>query len=562
MLGRIKNTFGNSWMWLIALLFAALIYRLGALWFALPYANVFGDELPHTIAAFNLLEKKTIIASFPFYYLPPLMAYILAPIFALIGVVGIAIGSFADLAAFKGFVLLYREYFLAVSRVISALFGVATIPVLFLLTRKLFNSTVAWIAIILFAFDFWNIHEAQIGHIWSPMIFFMVASFYYFYVVYESGARKSDHVMSGLLMGLGYGMGQIPIILYVWYALAYALSKIKNNKNFIFGSAIFAALVVAFSVLNTETFINHFSSSIQSIAKLFGYKFASLPYAPKIARFSLANNWHVITWAFFNNNPFTAVLGAMGLALIACKKRVQYTTTVVVGFPIFYLALFSFVFYSFTYRYIMPALLFFIIGEAYFIYVISQYVERGRRITLVVLAGIVLSYSIALDTLYFTALQKPYTESSAIEWIYKNIPERSKIVSGAYITPNKAAIDFLRSHSGWADSRKMYLASLPDAQYPHPDYFVIESNLLDITKLTAQEREVDYLYIRYYNRDHLAENHLELFPDRKLVVSFYPKETVEDISNPFNMDARGSLLEYFWSLEALGPYTEIYRIGK
>ena len=122
----------------------ALLLRLSSVFFALPYADVFGDELPHTITTFKILNAKSLILPFEFnHYLPPLYSYLLLPIYGLIGVLGLIFNVFVSLADFKEFVILYREWFLAPGRILSAFFGAGTVYLIYLFAKKLFNKKVA-----------------------------------------------------------------------------------------------------------------------------------------------------------------------------------------------------------------------------------------------------------------------------------------------------------------------------------------------------------------------------------------------------------------------------------
>src|SRR3989338_7934342 len=101
---------------------AAAAYRFAGIFYGLGH-DFFGDSFVHVVSAFKMLEERTINATFDFYYLPPLMSYILAPLFALCGVLGILAGKFAGISDFREFVVLHKEYFVIGPRLISFLLG-------------------------------------------------------------------------------------------------------------------------------------------------------------------------------------------------------------------------------------------------------------------------------------------------------------------------------------------------------------------------------------------------------------------------------------------------------
>jgi dolichyl-phosphate-mannose--protein O-mannosyl transferase len=174
---------------LILILTFAFLFRLTGVNHGLPQ-DLFGDELVHINAAFNLLEQKTLRANFDFLYVPPLLSYILAPIFGFCGVIGILIDKFQNILDYKNFVLLNWGYFLIFSRIIAALFGTATIYFLFLLAKKLFSSKIALAASIFLIFDFLHFHESSHGQIWALATFFIVAGAYFIYQLYQTCEKK------------------------------------------------------------------------------------------------------------------------------------------------------------------------------------------------------------------------------------------------------------------------------------------------------------------------------------------------------------------------------------
>ena len=326
-------------------------------------------------------------------------------------------------------------------------------------------------------------------------------------------------------------------------------------------SAILFFLVALFSVLNTEAFLNHFSSSAQSIAGLFNYRIDFLPYAPKIAGFSFAKSWQTILFSFLNDNPFFVLLGLAGFIALLRRWKLRYRTAVVVGFPAIYLLFFSLIFYRFTYRYILPALPFFIIAAAYAIWTVAGRCSRFRKTVLGILIIVPLGYALLADSLYMLRLHAPFTVASGVEWLKDHVPSGARVISDTYITPNKDSIRFLQEKEGWIDTRKNYLLTLSENSYPHPNYFVIDSNLLDIRELTPEERAADYLFVSHYNDGHRSEKYLELFPSRKLAASFYPKKQVENLPIILGgVEPSQILLKTLLSIDRLGPYVDIYAL--
>ncbi len=565
--------FGGYGLMIGGVVVAGLVLRLGALMFGIPYDNVFGDEIAHVLAAFNLLEHRTIIANFPFYYLPPLMAYLTVPVIGVMGILGMMGGVFHGVAGFREFAILHREYFLMAPRLVSALLSTLAIPAIFFLGKSFKSARVGFFASILLAFDFLVMHESQIGHIWGPTVFVIIAASYWILQVHQQ-ARTNDYIFSAVAISVGYGISQVPLILYPWFLLAHFMStthqkssffaKVRDKKLWI-ATGLVVAPVLLFTILNTTTFYKHVNDAIAGINTTLGAQvptIVSSSFSPqRDISFSWRRNWSVIGTTLWNTNPFLLISAAIGclMFLFSRKKSSLFEVILFIGFPVLYLFAASFVFYKLTIRYVLPASPFLVMLAAYFF----DELFVGRRImrymgTLVLV--IVLGYSLFLDGQYFYLLQKPYTVGEGIEWVERNIPDGSRIIADHFLNPDKASIAFLAAHNAASfDTRRQLLAHMNDSQYPHPNYFVVDTNAIDVKKLTSHERAVDYIFLSFYYDDELQEkrNVLPLFPKASLVYAVYPKRSAQPVKNLLNLDP--NFAQELFSINQLGPNVEIYR---
>ncbi len=564
--------------WLAIIIGGALLLRLAAIVFGLPQSDVFGDELNHTIIAFKMLEAKSPWLSFDVQaYLPPLFSYLLAPIFGLIGLVGLAFDYFKNLADFKDFVILYREWFLIPGRIISAFFGAGTAGVLYLLVERLFNKKTALLAAALLAFDFLHVHESQIGHIWSIITFFAVLTAYSLYRLYESGETRW-YYWSAASIALGYAFGQIPIIFYVFFvAVCWFYSRRQSekffNRKFILSSLLCLAVVALFSVLNFYTLYKHFYDLAIALFKLLGLDQNILPPVPwfsakLVNSFSLSANWAIILKTLFFDNPALLVASLLG-AVVAFKKRGrdQMGNFLLLAFSWGGLAIFSVIFYHFPARYVMPAIPFLAAFASYFVFwLVEEMVCRSsKNICLVVLMIIILGFSVLASGLYSVRLLKTYSISQATEWFYQSGPSGSRVVSDVYLNANKASIEFLQKYNmyDWLDSRKKLLLETTETNYPQPNYFLIDTNLTDVQTLPAQERKADYGLISFYNQqqEEAALKNLDIFGRRELIFSLYPRGEKRYIKSLLNLEPHW-FLGNIWSTRQIGPNVEIYKILK
>ena len=562
-------------------LFAFLI-RLSGLFFGLPQADVFGDEIVHTIIAFKILDAKSLILPFEFkHYLPPLYSYMLIPVYGLIGVLGMVFNFFSGIEGFTEFVILYREWFLAPSRILSAVFGAGTVYLIYLFAKKLFSEKVAILSAFLLAVNFLHVHESQIGHIWSPIVFFIVLSVYGFFRLYLTGERKW-YIVSILGIGLGYAMGQIGIIFYPFFLLAHYLYVRKSlpdnkagntkflSKNFVEANIWLIAIIILFTVLNFYTVYKHFYDVALAFFKFLNLNFDYLPelswvYPERVENFSISGNWIFITKTLFYNFPVIFIFSILGAFALFKKLKLDFRNILIFCLPIFTLIIFSFIFYSFLCRYTLPVIPFMIISASYAIFWI--YEKFNKKIILFFLLFLISLYSVLASGLYSYKLLKPYTVSMAVEWVYKNVSSESRVLSDIYINSNKESIEFLKENNmfNWVDTRKKYLSDMKDERYPEPSYFVIDTNLTDPLSLPEGERQVDYALISFYKKEGKEEENkkmkfLDAFGDREKMISFYPKIEKKYIESLINVTPH-FFLKNIWGLKYIGPNVEIYKFN-
>src|SRR3989338_1635206 len=348
----------------------AFILYLGAASYGLPQA-FFGDELVSVAAGFSLLAQKTLRANFDFYYLPPLLSYLLAPTYALIGAVGIVLGFFESIGDYQNFVLLNRELFLIVGRIISALFGIGGVYLLFAFARRVFSPSVALLSAIFLAFDFLYLHEAQVGRFWAPATFFIIAAIYSFQRLMETRERKwyflslqgaqgacfgapatffiiaaiysfqrlmetrerKWYFLSALAIGLGYGVGYIPLILVFWLAALQWHINRKGliQKKFIYSSAALLAIVAFFSWANPVAFFRQFGRSLATLADLFGYKLSLAAEGLSSASSFFYNIPRSFLFLWYDNPALLAV-GVIGLVFLCFREGNKFWKFLLIGF--------------------------------------------------------------------------------------------------------------------------------------------------------------------------------------------------------------------------------------
>lgn len=85
----------------------------------------------------------------------------------------------------------------------GVLFGVAMLPVLYALLKRMFGSTdICACATAIFAFDFMHFSQTRLATIDTYAVFFILLMYLFMYM-YITGGRKRDLALSGLFFGIG-----------------------------------------------------------------------------------------------------------------------------------------------------------------------------------------------------------------------------------------------------------------------------------------------------------------------------------------------------------------------
>lgn len=221
------------------------------------------------------------------------------------------------------------------ARFLSFFFGILTIPILFLITRKFFNEKVALISSFLLAISAFHIRYALI-EMDEAMIFFILFAFYYFI----EGLEKKQRFVLPVFIFLAVAMLIKPITLMFIPAFAiyffYFLFKEKdlqkrneifrkNKKPLFFGSILFILSMSPVLVYNyllykekglsDIIFARFFNIAPEFYAGLQGGTGGSFVFSKFVSSFP------GMIKAFFILDPVISFFGFLGLILIFVYKK-------------------------------------------------------------------------------------------------------------------------------------------------------------------------------------------------------------------------------------------------
>lgn len=550
----------------------AFVLYLGATTYGLPHA-LFGDELVSVAAGFSLLAQKTLRANFDFYYLPPLLSYLLAPIYAIIGVVGIVSGFFGSIADYQNFVLLNRELFLIVGRIISALFGIGGVYLLFAFARRVFSPIVALLSAIFLAFDFLYLHEAQVGRFWAPATFFIIAAIYSFQRLMETREKKW-YFLSALALGLGFGVGYIPLLLVIWFFILQWFLCRKETKNiwqiytqgeFLQAGAFLLGLVALFSWLNIHAFTRQFGRSIATIADFFGLSVSFAISGLSVESQFFPNILKSLLFLWYDN-PFLLVTSICALIFFALSPQKKFWKILFIGFPIVYLLTISATFAELENRYVLPIIPFFALSSSYFLASLwtSQSSSIVKKTVVAFLSLCIAAYGLYAGLKYTYLLQKNDTRNDVVEWIYNNAPRDSAIILDVpflTLNGNKDSILYLKEKNPfWLNTRDEYLLTLSDADFPADSYFILNLSYIQSETIDFSKFQSGYYIFEFWGPEDRLARRLTFLPSARLEASFYPSKTIVAIHNLLQDPSKPIML--LDKIQRLGPYIEVYKFEK
>ncbi len=541
---------------LVGILAIAIVLRLVGIRFGLPF-DVMGDEFVHIFTGFTLLEEMTLRATSPLSYVPSLFAITMLPFVVGFGALGMVLGAFDGLAAFKEFAVMNATDFLSIGRVISALFGVLFVYLIYKIARPLAGYWPAIIVTILAALDFWLIHESNKSHFWMPATTLLTLGVYFLLRLAETGRFKYYWGVVGS-MAFGIWMGFFPIILAPFFALAHLHAPARTFRYFLYSTIALIAAFLAIAWLNPLSILKQFGRAIRSALDVVGIDVFPQFVGPSDNPTDPLQNLYFLLHTLFFDNPFVFVLGVVGFVLLVYKLSWRsFTVQLIAGLFVAYLGMALFIWPHPDHRYILPLILPLLIGTSYTLSVLYQkfYSRPWGKPAAAVLAVLVIGYSLYLTASYGALLLKSDTRILAREWIFEHVPNGTAIYTDAVyfdLPKSREAIEYYAKVLPEALRAKDRTArTFTDDRFPQPAYFVIENRygIMPVLK----DLKYTYMVVGYFD----PAKRKEIPAGFERVAAFYagdPDKPADDLLiNPSN------IFTAVGSVSRLGPHVEIYR---
>lgn len=317
----------------LALLVAlAAVVRFRGLAFGLPHTQARPDEtfIIETVRA--LLSGRIP----PFYDYPWMYMWLLAPLYLIDYLIGLANGTFTSLADMVASWPTHWEPFFLLSRGLSATAGTLTVLVLFALGRRIWNDATGLIAAFFLTFTFMHVRDSHFGTTDVTMTLFIILAVYLLVVAHQSGSRWMFG-LAGLIAGMAAATKYNAVILAVPFIASYVLHVAATpaprrsawaDPRLLFAGAGFAfafAAGVPFVFFDTSRFLEAMGRLGESLQS----------GTPSLA---MDNGWvhHLAFSLRYGTGVPLLVAGGLGMALVAVREPAL--ALLVFSFPIVYFA--------------------------------------------------------------------------------------------------------------------------------------------------------------------------------------------------------------------------------
>ena len=192
----------NIWVWLVVVLIVAALLRFYGIDFGKPYFY-HPDETKLISQAGRLLDTRFLDkeAYFGIRVYPPFYTYMLAAVMAVYIGLGLLSGHFSSLEAVKTAYQGDPFQFYLLSRSFVALFGVASVLLIYLIGKRLYSNKVGLSAAILLAVNFVHVRNSHFGTVDIPAAFFGLAVLWFCVLVMQEG-RLRHYALAALFIAL------------------------------------------------------------------------------------------------------------------------------------------------------------------------------------------------------------------------------------------------------------------------------------------------------------------------------------------------------------------------
>ncbi|MDJ0706019.1 MAG: glycosyltransferase family 39 protein [Leptolyngbyaceae cyanobacterium MO_188.B28] len=419
---------------LISILVIGCLIRLYGIDWGLPYLYD-SDEPIFVSAAYHILSNRDLN---PHWFGAPAttVIYMLAGLYTLIFFIGRGLGFFASPGDFQSLYFQDPTIFYLSGRLISAVFGIATIIIIYLIGTKIFNRTIGFMAALFITINPLHVNYSKLVRMDVLMTFLILLALWYCLKILENNSL-SNYILASFFMGLAIATKYPAVIFTITIVLTYIISNGWQSRRY----------------------LKPISSTIACIAGAFlGSPFLFLDFQRVLLDVTKENRTqHLsgtgegliqnIIWYFQNtlSESFTFYgLLFIGIGFILCLASKQKDRWLLISFPPFFLLFISSLNLRWD-RWLIPIIPFGCILLAYGIHEVAKWIEHRINIRMgfcIVLISLVILSAPLLSVSIVQGREKSGidTRTMAGQWMISNLPTGSSVLveSSAPQLPKKS----------------------------------------------------------------------------------------------------------------------------
>ena len=415
---------------LLFILILAALLRLWGIQFGLPQMQI-GDE--GALIAAALYSGANWLKPFrPMYgqFVPYFLLIEYGVYFVLGKIFGIFKSPFDVLISF----IKDPRELLLIGRFTMAMFGVATVWLVYYMGRQFYNKRIGLLAAIFLSFAFLHTKESHYLKESNPAAFFTLACFYFTVQIFTRGA-KLDYFLAGVFLGLGLGAKYEPILMIVVLIIAHLLrhKKIifKNVKYLLLGIIPIIFLTFPYLFFNPLQYWQMFLAEYKLTTTVYSLYLQGKP---------------VWWWFLFVHIPqglgnllfATAILGFF-VSLVNGRFKREYLFLPVL--PVIFLLTIDYWQKFHNARYALLILPYLTLAGAVSVDWFARFITSKYRqsifVTVVVIS--LVAPSVVRTVKFNTVTLKPDTRQLSKKWIETNIPAGSRVLVESMVRPEYPA---------------------------------------------------------------------------------------------------------------------------
>jgi 4-amino-4-deoxy-L-arabinose transferase-like glycosyltransferase len=412
---------------LLAILTVAFLLRIYGINYDLPFLYD-QDEPIFVTHALGMLKNHDLN---PHWFGAPASTtmYLLALLYAAIFAGGRVLGIFNTAEDFRNLYYANPTMFYLTGRIVSVLFGVATIWLIYKLGRKLFNPLTGLIASAILSLSPVHISLSQQVRMDVQMTFLLVLALWYCLNILERQDWKS-YLLAGFVTGLATVTKYPAVVFTLTVALTHFLStpsrRLSDHRK-LAGSA--AACVFGAFIGAPYVFLD-FRSVLRDVATE-----ARPEHLGAVGEGLLRNlGWYL-------SGPIPASISFVGslsaaAGLIMCLATKDKRRWVLVSFPLLFLVFISSLNLRWE-RWVLPVIPFLCLLLTYAVSRVtgglsSRLGPRWATATSVVLLLLIIGPLFKASVIHARDMASPYTSTLVREWLMKHIPAQSRVLLEVY----------------------------------------------------------------------------------------------------------------------------------